>query len=188
MRRPILFAAVFAAGLSVSSPGKVDDPKFKSASAKRALDDFRRERGKVEEPYRKGLEKARTDYVKALEAARKQAVKDNDLDEAQRIAATLKDVDDTATAARVALVRQKLANTKWEWGGKDTVTLNADGTLVANWMPTAKGFWYVNPDLTAFWWSTGHPWATVMRFNADYTAHESSVPKENLPRAGRRIK
>jgi len=189
MRRPILLAAILVAALSLSSDGKVDDPKFKSMSAKKALDDFKRERAKLEEPYRKGLEKARTDYVKALEEARKQAIKDNDLEEAQRIVATLKEIDDVVTANKMATVRQRLANSKWEWVGREhTIVLNADGTMSATWMPNAKGYWYVNADLTVFWWSTGHGVACVMRFNADFTAHDSYTPKENLPRSGKRIK
>jgi len=188
MRRMILFAVLVSACLSLSTHGKVDEPKFKSVSAKKALDDFKRERAKVEEPYRKGLEKARADYIKALDEARKQAIKDNDLDEAQRIAATQKEFDDAATATKVANLRQRLANTKWEWDGKNTITLNADGTVTASWMPNEKGQWFVNQDLTVFWWNTGHPWVAVMKFNADHSAHDSYTPRENLNRAGKRIK
>jgi hypothetical protein len=91
--------------------------------------------------------------------------------------------------AQVAAVRHRLAGTTWEWEpGKSTLSLKTDGTVAASWLPDATGRWYVNPDLTVVWWCTGHPWATVMKFNENYTAHESVVPKHELPRAGKRIK
>src|SRR4051794_204478 len=118
MRHSILLAVILIAALSLSSDGKVEEPKFKSMSAKKALDDFKRERAKLEDPYRKGLERARSDYVKSLDDARKAALKDNDLEETQRLIAAMKELDDVATANKMAAVRQKVANTKWEWDGK----------------------------------------------------------------------
>jgi len=189
MYRLTLFAACLIVALATSGAGTIDDPKFKSPPAKKAAEDFKKGVAKLDEKYRKGLEKARADYVKALGEARKEAIKANDLEEAQRIVAAIKDADDTATANRIAAVRQRVAGSSWEWHGRDgIVSLHADGTSTATWMKGEKGCWHANADGTVVWWTSGHPWAAVMKFNANYSAHESGTPtKDDLKRAGKRI-
>ena len=159
----------------------------KSAPALKAADDFQSEIVKLDEDFQKALEPLKADYAKALNEARKAALEKNDLDEAQRLAAAAKGLETMVAPVRATGLRHRLAGTTWEWDGDKSLALNADGTVTASWMPKDTGRWYVNPDLTVVWWSTGHRWLSVMKFNANYTAYESHVPGENLPRAGNRL-
>jgi hypothetical protein len=190
MYRLMLVAACLVVALAASGEGKVDDPKFKSAATKKATEDFKKGVAKLDEKYRKELEKARADYVLALGEARKEAIKANDLEEAQRIVAAIKDTEDAATANKIAAVRQRVAGSAWEWTWKDHIlSLHADGTATTSWHKDEKGYWYVNPDGTVFWWTSGHGVAAVMKFNATYTAHESVTPtRDDMKRAGKRVK
>lgn len=157
------------------------------SSARKAAEEFQSAVVQLDEDFQKGMAPARADYTAALTEARKAALEKNDLEEAQRIAASIKGVEALTSPLRAVGLRHRLAGTTWEWEGDKTVTLNADGSVSASWMPKDTGRWYVNPDLTVVWWSTGQRWLRIMTFNANLTAHESRVPTENLPRAGKRV-
>lgn len=189
MLRATVYAVCVVVALAASGDGKVDDPKFKSAGAKKAADAFNKEVARLEDKYRKGLDQARAEYVKVLSEARKEAIKANNLEEAERIVATIKDADE-ATAKKMATVRQRVAGSVWEWSQRDYhLTLHADGTVSLTWHKDATGNWYVNPDGTVAWWCTKHNFVVVMRFNANFTAHESHTPTVNeLNRSGKRVK
>ena len=183
MLHRLLGASVVSASLCLLGSAAPDGP----SSARKAAEEFQSAVVQLDEDFQKGLAPARVDYAAALTEARKAALEKNDLEEAQRIAAAIKGVEAIPSPARALGLRHRLAGTTWEWDGDKTLTLNADGTVAASWMPKDAGRWYVNPDLTVVWWSVGHPWASVVKFNANYTAHESHVPGENLPRSGKRV-
>lgn len=189
MSRALVFAACAVVVLAASGDARVDDAKYKSASAKKAAEAFHKDVAKFEDKYRKGLEQARADYLKALAEARKEAIKANDLEEAEQLVIAVKALDDAAAAKKVATVRQRVSGSVWAWDGKDTfLTLHADGTVTLSWHKDATGNWYANPDGTVAWWCTKHSFITIMKFNAEFTAHDSFVPALDLKRAGKRVK
>ena len=197
MFRTTLLAVCLTTTLAVSSSAGVDDMKFKTVAAKKAAEDFKRGLGKLDETYRKGLESARLEYIKALEDARKDAIKTNNLEEAERTIITIKRMDelgppkDTATSKKMAQIRQRISNTTWE-GTRDqsTITFNTDGTVTASWLKGETGYWYVNTDFSVYWWSTGSPWVTVMKFNFESYTYQSFIPNpaQDEKRTGKRLK
>ena len=180
---------ILLAGLLLGGSAHSADERPKSAKAEAAAKDFEKEVARLDEDYRKLYGEAKAVYVKRLDEARADALEKKDLEEAQRIVALVKGLEDESPTKQMLTARQRLANSTWTWSDNQrTVTLHSNGTLTTNWMKDAKGGWMLNPDLTVTWWSTGHPWATIMKFNKDFTTHESYVPEQNIPRSGKRLK
>lgn len=186
-RLPCAAALTVVFGLIGSAEPPRSDP------ARSAADAYQSTLVKLDEDYQKGLEPLKAEYVKALTEARKVALDKNDLDESQRVADAIKSADELVAPVQVTAMRHRLGGTVWEWHNNpnEKLTLNANGTISASWSPESKGFWHVNPDLTVVWYTNTNPWSWHMRFNANLTAYEASVPTQNLNKqewSGKRTK
>ena len=82
--------------------------------------------------------------------------------------------------------RQQLSGTKWRWHPKgETIELNADGTMRANWSEKL-GRWFLTPDLTVIW-SNGPGHLQLMTFSDDLTRHQSVNYQKGSLRGGAQI-
>lgn len=186
----LTLVAFLAAGLLTVGTARTQEDRPRSSPARVATAEFEADVSRLDEEYRKKYAEVRAAYAKAMEGARQTALEKKDLDEAQRILETVKKVADEPYPRTIAAVRSRVANSSWVWHAPDEqiVTFHGDGTMTMNWAKGAKGFWHVNPDLTVVWWTPRYSNVNVMRFNRDFTAHDSYVPDKNLPRSGRRLR
>lgn len=155
MNRSLALATVVFLGLAGFSNLKGDDqtePSFTSKDAKLAQLKFDEEKKALDESYFKELAVIKKTYITGLNAARKTAIEKDNLNEAQGIAAYIKELeadskelpDKGAKLNQKDLIGRKFLFSYSQKGHYYPVVMGKDGKLIGG-QGSNECFWRVNP-------------------------------------------
>jgi hypothetical protein len=146
----IAVLCVLAVAVAAGAADPVNEP-FKSADAKAAQARFEKEKKNLDDAYQKELRTIQKTYTGALNAARKTALEKNDLDEAQRIAETIKGIEEVEPPVPGKLTAKELVGRRFSFAVTTTATPNGELVLgedgrIKEYSNDNEKFWKLNKD------------------------------------------
>jgi hypothetical protein len=147
----------------VICPGQLSAENLHSAPAKKALENYQTEVNRLNTLYEKAVANAKKKCVEELESARKTALIKSDLDEAQRIVAKKKELDESNPQPKAKEKTPWLLGTTWKEGGAIRRWLpdglEVSGKIIADWM--------MLDDNRAIVWGKDGSYVTLFVFSPD---------------------